>query len=94
LPVLAPAIVVAVAVADVEADGDFHERQSDLLGISARRIEPGAVMNASARAVILVSATWTFARLDAERARAALRLRVAARRATRAVASIPPHPLA
>ena len=48
-------------------------------------------MNASARAVILVFETWTFARLDAERVRAAVRLRVAARPATRADASIPEH---
>jgi len=42
-------------------------------------VECGAVKNASVRAVIAISATWTFARVGAERVNVALRLRVAAR---------------
>ena len=81
----------------ISATGSSVPRETNQLvaGMYPKRwIDRGAVMNASTRAVILVSATSKFARLDAERVRAALRLRAAARPATRADASRPQHPLA
>jgi hypothetical protein len=89
--------LVKVEFGTISATGSSVPREPNQLATAMyprRRIERGSVMNASTRAVILVSATWTFGRLDVERVMAALGLRVAARPATRADASIPQHPLA